>query len=114
MALSSAELARRQQLLEPLRLGEELTQGELASILREAAVDAQRLVRENLLKGTFSSSIRARQLQTAMQGMGKLSQSLWGRIGGLVRSGIKDATELSADQYIRRARNLGLSGKKLD
>lgn len=108
MVSPAESLARHQQLVEPLRLGEELTQGDLARTLRDAQRSAQQLVRENLMRSGIGGTVRVRQLQQAMSGMGQLNRSLWSRIGALVRGGIADAADLSAEQAVRRVGRLGM------
>lgn len=113
MSVPAERLARRQGLVEPLRISQGITQGELARLLREAAQEASDLIRFNIERGTISSLAEARRLQAAMQGLSSLSQSLWGRIGRQIQLGIRDAVDLAVEQEIDRTQLLGLSGNGL-
>lgn len=113
MALPADELKRAQGLTQPLRLTEGITQGELAKILNQSAHEAHSLVGQNLLKGTISGQMRAKQLEAAMKGMGSLSNSMWGKIGALTQQGIYGAADLSVNQALDRDYLLGMPFKAI-
>ena len=112
MALANpAPDPRRYGLIEPLRLTEGITRGELADILRKASREAGRLSGRAALGTRVGSKARARQLRAAEQALAALSRSMWGEIGGLVSQGIRDAAELAADHQMFRDRRMGMPNR---
>lgn len=108
MAIPAEQLAYAQGVTQPLRLTDGITRGELAGILSHAAHDAHDQVLMNASSPLFSRRTRAAQMQAAMQGLGSLSNSMWGQVGGLTRSGIYGAAELAANQQVDREYLMGM------
>lgn len=108
MALPADQLAYAQGVIQPVELSESIARGELAKVMQDAAIEAQRLVEANLAKGGVGAAMRARQLEAATAGLGSLSASMWGKVGALTRSGIYNAAELAVNQQIDREFLLGM------
>lgn len=95
--------AREQGLVEPLRITDGITRGDLSRLLREAAREARDLVESGMV-----SRVRADQLRAAMGGMRGLSDRLWLDVTKLIREGVLDAATLAADHQLLRELNMGM------
>jgi hypothetical protein len=113
MATPAEVLAYSQGVTQPLRITEGIVNGELATILNDAAKEAHALVGQNLLKGGIGATARAAQLRAATEGLGALSSSMWGRIGALTRAGIYDASTLAAEHGLDRDYLVGMPYKAI-
>lgn len=104
MALPADEvLGYAQGVSQPLRITTGITRGELARTLRDAAVEAEQIMRFNL-----KNPLARRQMAAAVKGLGSLSSSMWGQIGAQVKAGIHNAAQLAVDQQLDREYLLGM------
>lgn len=113
MASPKEELKKAQGLAQPLRMTEGIVNGDLAKVLTDASAEAHKMIAQNLLKQGVGAQMRAKQLQAATEGLGKLSAAMWGKIGALTRSGIYGAAELAADQALDRDYLTGMPFKAI-
>lgn len=112
--MSAAEqFAFSQGVTQPLRLQEGIVRGDLARILQKASQDAERQMLINLKRAGITSKVKAAQMKAAMDGLGSLSSSMWGQIGGLTRAGVYQASELAATQQMDREYLTGMPFKAM-
>lgn len=69
----------------------------LARILRDAAIDADRLIQAALPKENIGALIRRAQYQQSALELRRLQASLWGEVGAVTRDGIERAAGLSVE-----------------
>jgi hypothetical protein len=106
MATPAERLSYTYGVTQPLRISTGITQGEMARTLRDAAIEAQKLMEANLRR--LGPNPTTRQLQAAVKGLGSLQASLWGTIGAQVKAGIHGAADLAVDQQLDREYLLGM------
>lgn len=107
MALPAEQaLAYQQGVIGPLRITGGITQGEMARVLHDAAVEAEQLMLFNMRRA--GNVVKSQQLAAASKGLGSLSSSLWGKIGTQVKAGIHDAASLAVNQQLDREYLLGM------
>lgn len=105
--VNKAALGRRQGLTEPLRITQGITQGQMAATLRQAARDAEDMVRLGLGPGV-GGIVRADQLRAATRGLTELSNRLWTRMQEQIATGVTDVSELVATQQLLRELDMGM------
>jgi len=105
--VNRAALARKTGLVEPLRLTQGITRGDMADTLRAAAEEAERTVRNGLGRG-IGAQVRADQLRAATRGLTRLSDELWTAIHTQIKGGVKDAAKLAANHQLLRDLQMGL------
>lgn len=101
---------RQITLTDPLRIVDGITHRELAKILKEAAVQAQKLIEQNLARETFSGAVSAARLQRAVAGISRLSTTMWNGIGKITNAGMYQEAQLAADQALDLDFMLGMPG----
>lgn len=106
MPTPAEQLARAQGLTGPLHLANGITQGELATILHEAAVESEKLLQANLRAA--GNAVSRAQYQAATQGLGSLSASLWGKVGAATRAGVHGAADLAVNSQLDREYLIGM------
>jgi hypothetical protein len=90
-------------LIEPAKITTKLTRGALATILREASIQAAETI-----SGNLQGVVAPRSLERAMVGIGSLSNELWSQINTQIQQGVKDAALLAVDQQFLREIQLGM------
>jgi hypothetical protein len=93
---------RQQGLIEPLRLTQGVTRGELATILREASINAAELIEQNM------NRFQIKTLMSVTQGLSNLSNALWAAIQGQIEQGIRNAADMAADHQLIRELMMGM------
>lgn len=105
------QLGRAQGLVQPLRITEGITSGDLARTLTDAGKEASQRLQRAMTLG--KGGLGTRQLEAMTKGLGSLSASMWGAIGAQVRMGVYDAAELAATQGLDRDFLLGMPFKAI-
>lgn len=113
MALPAERLSRMHGLVQPNMITEGITGRQLSRILKDAAIEAEKLIASNLAKNTIGGRVRAAQLGKAVAGLGEISTELWTGVGKVTQAGMYQAAKLAADQVIDRDFFLGMPGKAI-
>lgn len=108
-ATASEVLAYSQGLAQVQRITEGITGRQVATVLKDAAKEAEALIAKNLAGGV-GNQVRAAQLRAAMKGIGVISTELWTGVGKITKVGMFEAAQLAADQAIDRDFLLGMPG----
>lgn len=83
-----------------LRLNQEITDGELAKVLQNAATDARQRAREVANFPGIGAATRSAQLQIVSDATSEIATGLWGQTEGITRDGIFRAADLAAFQSV--------------
>lgn len=111
MATAAEVLIRAHGLTQPQRITEGITGRQVSRILKEASVEAERLIAANVSKlGTISGRVRQAQLRAAVAGLGPISTEMWNELGRVVQIGMFEVGQLAADQALDRDLLLGMPG----
>lgn len=102
------EVARGFGLIQPQKLTEGITRGEMADLLQTAADEARALVQYNLSKPGIGAQTRAAQLSAGIEGIGNLSESMWNEIGQQTADGIRSSALLAANAQMDRDFLMGM------
>lgn len=97
-------------LIEPQRITEGITQGQMTAVMEQASEDAEKEIKRLLAKDSFSSAVRAEQLKMAVAGMDDLTRQMWSDHEKLIRGGMFQNGALAADQSLDMDLFLGMPG----
>lgn len=92
-----------------LRLNQQLTNRQLAIILRDGAIDAEKLAKQiSSLPSGIGGTTRAAQLRLAARGAREISSELWNQANTSIRHGIFKSVDLALNQAMDLDRLVGM------
>lgn len=111
-AATLADLSKTWGLVTPQRITEGITHRQMAKLLKEAGVEAEKLIASNVGKlGSVGATVTQAQLRAATAGLNTLSTELWTGTGKITRAGMYQAAGAAADQSLDLDLIMGMPGK---